>query len=612
MALEDLLSDKFTIIKTDSAEAALHLMEEDPKIAVVLVDQRMPMMQGDEFVAQISHLHPAQRIMVTGYADLSAVVRAVNDGRIFAYVTKPWNGQDLRAKVEMASEQFCLGQELAREKKLLDDLMNHSPDGIYFKDRSLQFLRANGVLAHWLGQDVNDLVGKRLTDLVPAISQAAEIEREERRGLEQGKQILSAVRHVDSESGGRWLSERKATIRAADGEILGLVGISRDITEQRELEQQLVQSQKMEAVGRLAGGVAHDFNNLLLVIQSYADLVLNDLQDGSKSRGDMVELLAATERATALTRQLLTFSRRKPVIAVQLDVNQVVTEVEKMLSRLVDASILVRVELTPGPCSIRGDTTQIEQVLLNLTINARDAMPEGGEIIVSTHRVHMAFRENEATTEYLCLAVRDSGTGMSPELQKSIFEPFFTTKAIGKGTGLGLSTVYGIVTQWDGEIRVESQVGVGTCFKLYFPLSIELDTKLVPSRPPMATPPTGSETILVVEDDKAVRRVTARVLREKGYHVLEAGAPSEARDHCAAHRSKIDLLLSDINMPQMNGIKLAEELVATLPSLRVLFMSGYSEGTLSSHSPIAVTASYLEKPFSPATLAVAVRHALSG
>lgn len=611
VALEDLLGDEFTVHKATSAEGALAFMEQSRDIAVVVTDQRMPKMAGDELVARIDKAFSAQRIMVTGYADLSAVVRAVNDGRIFAYVTKPWNEEDLRLKVTKAAEQFRLGQELAKEKKLLDDLMDYSPDGIYFKDENLRFLRANRVTARWLKQGVDELIGRRLSDLSPQAEQVEEIEDEERRSMRSGTPLLDITRYVDTEEGARWISERKAPVWSPDGRVMGLVAISRDVTKQYELEEQLLHSQKMEAVGRLAGGVAHDFNNLLAIIQSYAGLVLGGLPDGSRSREDMSELLAATERAKVLTQQLLTFSRRRPVVAAHVDLNSVVSEVEKMVSRLVDESVKVRTDLARGLPPIRGDVNQIEQVLLNLAINARDAMPGGGTLEIATRRVTMRFEGEAQESIYLCLSVRDTGTGIPPEVQKRIFEPFYSTKEAGKGTGLGLSTVYGIVRQWDGQIRVESQVGLGTCFKLYFPESGEALAPEPRRRPTTPSQAVGQETILLVEDNAAVRTVAARILREEGYHVIEASLPSEAREQCFSGSERIDLLLSDINMPELTGPELAEELTGHAPDLRVLFMSGYSEGHVGKVTPSIDGAHYLEKPFSPESLASAVRAALA-
>ncbi len=507
-------------------------------------------------------------------------------------------------EVAKATEQLRLSEELAREKKLLDDLMNHSPDGIYFKNAELQFLRANKVAAAWLGQSVSSLVGKRLTELEPVVEDARRIERAEKRCLEQGLASLDTVRQIDLGGEPRWLSERKAPILSPTGETVGLVAISRDITEQKELEQRLLHSQKMDAVGRLAGGVAHDFNNLLVIIQGYADLAQERFEEDSPGRADIKELLGATDRAAALIRQLLTFSRKTAVTTVRLDLNQVVTDLEKMLSRLVDANIRIDTELESGLPSTQGDTTQFEQILLNLVVNARDAMPEGGTLTLSTSQARLAFGEPGGARNYLHLSVRDTGIGMSDSVAKRIFEPFFSTKEIGKGTGLGLSTVYGIVRQWDGHIRVESQEGVGTCFDVYFPVAAE--TANAPALQPEITKPSrGDETILIVEDDPDVRQLTARVLREQGYSVLEAGTPSEARQRFSEAPS-VDLLISDVNMPEVSGYRLAEELTEREANLRLLFMSGYAE------LPSAMSeVHHLDKPFSPDQLTLAVRTALS-
>lgn len=610
VALEDLLGSEFTVHSATSAQGALSMMKARRDIAVVVTDQRMPQMAGDELVARINETFDAQRIMVTGYADLSAVVRAVNDGRIFAYVTKPWNEDDLRLKVTKAAEQFRLSRELAKEKKLLDDLMNYSPDGIYFKNRELQFLRVNRIAARWLGQDVGDLVGKRLRDLLPVVEHAEEIEREELMSLESGASLLDVTRRIETDQGYRWISERKAPVCAPNGQVLGLVAISRDITKQHELEEQLRHSQKMEAVGRLAGGVAHDFNNLLAIIQSYGVLVRGDLPEGSRSRGDIGELLAATERAKALTSQLLTFSRRKPVLAAQVDVNQVVGEVEKMISRLVARNVVVTSEIERRLPAVRGDVNQFEQVLLNLAINARDAMPEGGELRLSTSRRRMTIHEDGDESDCVCVSVRDTGTGMPPDVQKRIFEPFYSTKEVGKGTGLGLSTVYGIVRQWDGRVDVESEVGAGTCFEVFFPVAPrDAEHEPVPRSAPTRGK-AGEQTILLVEDNEAVRTVAARILSEAGYRVLQASLPSEAREKYAQGKEHIDLLLSDIRMPESSGPELARQLRIGAPDLRVLLMSGYSGRPDDADEKAVAGAHYLEKPFSPESLAQAVRAAL--
>jgi PAS domain S-box-containing protein len=623
VALEDILSEEFTVLKTESAEQALRVAQEEPDIAVVLSDQRMPNMNGDELLAKMSGSSEASRILVTGYADLSAVVRAVNDGRIFAYVTKPWNPQDLRLMVRRAAEHFRLAKELASERQLLHDLMDNVPDGIYFKDRQLRFLRANRAFAGAVeSAGPANLVGRRLGEILndSGRGEVESSEAEERRILAQGVPEQDVLREYQRAGSKRWISETKAPIRNPGGEVIGLVGIARDVTERiqtqermRRLEQQLLQSQKMEAIGQLAGGIAHDFNNILSVITGCGELVLQDLPDNDAKREDLVELLAASQRAAALTRQLLAFSRRQVVKPEMLEFNAVVANVEKMLRRVIGEDIDLRTVLAPGLGAVLADPNQIEMVLLNLTVNARDAMPEGGKLSIETSEVvvdqRMADEQHDlAPGTFVLLSVTDTGAGMDAATQKRIFEPFFTTKAVGKGTGLGLATVYGIVQQCGGHIAVESEVGRGTRFAVYFPRAADAVSHATPKRS-VIRGSQKSATVLLVEDEDAVRHVTARILREQGYTVLEARRAGEARTLAAKHAGTIDVLLIDVVMPEISGPKLAEELSASAPGLRVLLMSGYSGGLMQEAATASGTA-YLEKPFTPNALSKKLREVL--
>ena len=617
VALEDILSDEFTVFKTESPETALRLVESE-HIAVVMSDQRMPEMSGDELLTQLCGTCDATRILVTGYADLGAVIRAVNDGRIFAYVTKPWDPEDLRLMVRKAAEHFRLAHELAHERQLLHDLMNNVPDGIYFKDRQLRFLRANRAYSMLVGGGPPDsLTGRRLTELRPGVDTEVS-EAEERRILSEGLPAQDVVREYQRSGVKHWISETKAPIRSPSGETIGLVCISRDVTERmttqealRRLEQQLLQSQKMEAIGQLAGGVAHDFNNLLSVIMGYGELVLQECAEGDERRADMVELLGASQRAAALTRQLLAFSRRQVVQPELVDLNAIVANVEKMLRRIIGEDIEIKTEFRPPRAMIRADPSQIEQVLLNLTVNARDAMPEGGRIEIVTADASLGPEGasiHPGNVSFVELSFSDDGCGMDAETQKRIFEPFFTTKPVGKGTGLGLATVYGIVQQCGGHIRLESEPGRGTRFHIYFPKASAQNVESTQRRA-STRPPTGSGTILLVEDEDAVRQVTARILRESGYVVLEARHPSQARALAEQHKDRIDGLLVDVVMPETTGIKLADELSGVLPGLRVLFMSGYSGGGPQAAS-VELSSAFIEKPFTPAALARKLREVL--
>lgn len=382
-------------------------------------------------------------------------------------------------------------------------------------------------------------------------------------------------------------------------------GISIDITEKRVLEAQLRQSQKMEAVGMLTGGIAHDFNNLLTAIGGYTEMVLETLAEGDKRRDDLQEVAKAAHRAAALTRQLLAVSRRQVLQPTVLDVNGMVADVHKLLRRTIPENIELVLELSQTVATVRADRGQLEQVLLNLAINAGDAMPKGGRLRLATATVEVdaswANRHKPMpASRYVCLTVSDTGAGMTPEIQTHIFEPFFTTKARGKGTGLGLATVYGIVKQSNGFIWLESEVGRGTTFEIYLPVVSER----VPSKaqvPPVAEIQGGTQTILIAEDDGAVRRLARDVLASHGYTVLSARDGDEALAVARAYRGRIDLLIADVVMPGLAGRELASQLVRVVPGVRVLYTSGYS-AHLMARAGFAEGLPLLPKPFLPADL----------
>ena len=388
----------------------------------------------------------------------------------------------------------------------------------------------------------------------------------------------------------------------------------RDITERKTLEEQLRQSQKMEAVGQLAGGVAHDFNNLLTAITGYSDLAIRRLKAEDPLRHHIEEIKKAGERAAALTRQLLAFSRKQVLQPKVFNINAVVSEMEKMLRRLIGEDMEFRTALASDLGSIKADPGQIEQVLLNLCVNARDAMPGGGKLTIETSNVYLdeeyASRHvGVGSGDYVMLAVSDTGCGMNDETLAHIFEPFFTTKEMGKGTGLGLSTVYGIVQQSGGNVWVYSEVGRGTTFKVYLPRVGEAAEECAAASETSALP-AGAEKILLVEDDEMVRLVAREIISSGGYTVLEADGLSEALRHCAEN-ADIALLLTDVVMPQLNGKELAERLSALLPGMRVLFMSGYTE-TVVHDGVLDRGLNFIQKPFTPYSLLRKLREVLDG
>ncbi|MFL5562858.1 MAG: GAF domain-containing protein [Gemmatimonadaceae bacterium] len=403
-------------------------------------------------------------------------------------------------------------------------------------------------------------------------------------------------------------------LRDAAGRPDAVLSLVSDVTQQHLLETQLRQSQKMEAVGRLAGGVAHDFNNLLTVIRANADFVHAELAPGDERRTDVEEIRKAADRAAGLTRQLLVFSRRGVVQPKALLLNDVVLGMEQMLGRMIGEDVALASVLSPDIATVNGDQGQMEQVLLNLVVNSRDAMADGGAITITTENATLG---SEAAGwpmplkpgHYALLTVSDTGCGMSDDVQAHIFEPFFTTKEPGKGTGLGLSTVYGIVEQMEGSICVRSELGRGTSFAIYLP-AIPGSVPEVAAAPVAPERERSSETILLVEDEPAVRRLARRALEAQGFHILEAASGAEALTISAAHAAELDMLLTDVVMPQMSGVELAGRLTASDPGLRVLYMSGYTEDALGQRGVLSPETAFLAKPFTPDVLVETVRAVL--
>ena len=428
---------------------------------------------------------------------------------------------------------------------------------------------------------------------------------------------------------GRFINRRKdgtlyeedssiAPVRDAAGQIVNYVALKRDVSREVELETQLRQAQKLEAVGQLAGGVAHDFNNLLAVIRGNAELLLmGDTQLGDEARECLRHVMGAADRAANLTRQLLILSRKQAMQSQSLALNELIANLTKMLKRVLRENIRLECRYAALLPFIQADPGMLEQVLLNLVINARDAMPKGGQLLISTERIRVpeacAQTNREARPgEFVCLAVSDTGTGIAPEHLQRIFEPFFTTKEVGKGAGLGLATVYGIVKQHQGWVEVTSRLGEGSTFKIFLP-AIPVPAEQPAAGQTEATVQGGSETILLVEDDQAVRLLTRQVLERYGYHVLEASSAREARNLWCAHREEVAVLLSDIIMAEgITGRELSEELRQDRPGLKVVFMSGYSAEVMGKETEFfsRTNSHFLQKPCPAGTLLQTIRQCL--
>jgi signal transduction histidine kinase/CheY-like chemotaxis protein len=422
-----------------------------------------------------------------------------------------------------------------------------------------------------------------------------------------------SVEDVEVREGGRVisLSVQGAPIVNNEGKIVAAVLVFSDVTEKRTLEGQLRQASKMEAVGQLAGGVAHDFNNLLTVIMSYGSMLLDRLSPEDESREDVQEIAAAAVRAAGLTRQLLAFSRQQVLQSRVVNINAVIGDVEKMLRRIIGEDVELHTSLASDLATIHADPGQLEQILMNLVVNARDAMSGGGRVCITTSNAELPAESTgvapfKAGGPYVILSVSDTGAGMSPEVRQRIFDPFFTTKAPGYGTGLGLSTVYGIVKQSGGEIHVDSELGSGSTITLYFPRFVGSDETLTDVVAPSQSS-CGSETILLVEDDANLRVLVARVLTGRGYKVHSADTGVAGLAIASDPLIQIDAVITDIVMPGMNGRELVEKLLEANPGLACLFMSGYTDDEVLRRGVSRGEAAFLQKPFTPDQLAQSLR-----
>ncbi|MCA9521630.1 MAG: PAS domain-containing protein [Myxococcales bacterium] len=523
------------------------------------------------------------------------------------------------------TERMRMERDIRDSWRLVSSVVENVPLMVFVKDaQDLRFVMVNKATEELLGFSRRELLGRSDRDFFPP-EQAAFFICKDREVLASGAPVDVPEELVRTpHRGDRWLHTRKVCIKGADGSPKYLLGISEDITERKrdeavrqELEGRLQAAQKLEAIGSLAGGVAHDFNNLLSVILSYNSLAMEALADGDPIREDLVEVRNAGESAASLTRQLLAFSRKQVLEPVTLDVNAVVASVEKMLRRVISAHIALVPVLSPDLGWIKADPCQIEQVLVNLVVNARDAMPDGGTITIETSNLVIDRHQSAATVglspgDYVRIAVGDTGSGMDEPTLARIFEPFFTTKSQGRGTGLGLSTVYGIIKQSGGEIWVSSELGRGTTFTLCFPRELSPPTAVRgESDEPSARRDAGTETVLVVEDEPALLGVARRALAEMGYKVLSAADAEQALSIADRHDGEIHLLVSDIMMPGMRGDHLAQRLLTTRPTLRVLYMTAYAQDGVAHHRvDLDPPAQLLHKPFTTAELTQRVRAVL--
>ncbi|MGE3276529.1 MAG: ATP-binding protein [Vicinamibacterales bacterium] len=515
----------------------------------------------------------------------------------------------------ISGQQEAIRRQATRESTLrarFDDLFERTSDIMVMHDRRGRVLTMNRA-----GEQATGYTREELRTLDPGWAFSTEyleqIERLIREGVDAPAHAFRA--EIVNRTNTRLPVEVHARVQAADGQVSGVSVVARNLAEREQLEAQLRQAQKMEAVGRLATGIAHDFNNLITVLLGYSDELLEQVDPQSELHQPASEIRRAAERAEGLTQQLLAFSRRHTTSPQSIDLNVAVRNMQDLLRRLLGAEIELRVTLAPDLGLIRADTAQIGQVVMNLAVNARDAMPEGGFLRIETANVDIGSDDLDAIPgPHVMLLVADTGHGMSDDVQQRLFEPFFTTKERGQGTGLGLSMVQGIVRQAGGHVRVESRPGRGSIFRMYFPRvdePIEATPPAPATAPASIAPPKASGVVLFAEDDRAVRRLMTAELRRRGYTVLEARHGGEALEICRQYGADIDLLVTDVVMPQMNGADLAQAVRPIRPDMAVLFISGHPERAgagLDPNGPDA--ANLILKPFTPETLSARVNEVL--
>ena len=505
----------------------------------------------------------------------------------------------------------------AHYQRFLRQVIDTNPNLIFVKDWEGKYVLANEAMAQFHGTTVETLIGKRDSDFGLKDGEVEQFLRADREVLStQLATFIPEEQATCTRTGAtRWFQTVKVPLLSPDGSARQVLGVSTDITERKQLEDQFRQAHKMEAVGRLAGGIAHDFNNVLTIVRAQTEFLLADMPADDMRRADVLEIQSAADRAAGFIRQLLAFSRRQLLQPEVLELNAVITGMESMVRRLVGEDVVLLTKLHPELPRVWADPGQLQQVILNLAVNARDAMPRGGSLLIETGVVeldeHYPRQHPSARPgRHVVLVVTDTGGGMDPATRSRIFEPFFTTKEPGKGTGLGLSTVYGIVKQSGGHIWVYSEVGRGTTFKLYFPLHqgpMQASESTV-----RALPPSGAgATILLVEDEASVRSTVRRLLERHEYRVLEATNGQDALALIIARHGEVDLILSDMVMPGMGGAELATRVRAFAPTLPVLLMTGYTEEALARNGDRPLDQEIIEKPFTLHIVLEKVRTALA-
>ena len=588
-----------------SGEEALDIAR-NTRPDLVIMDIVLPgKMDGIETASQIHSEIGAPVIYLTAHSDRATVERATETMQ-YGYLVKPITTNELYSAIETTLQRRQLELQIRDSEEKYRITLNSIMDAVITTDIDGRIIRMNPAAEKLSGWPRDEALGQKISDVID-IYDAETREKDQHpcfRILKEG-QSIRFDRHMVLQS--RDNTERRiacngAPLRYSDEDVSGAVLVLQDITEKFRLENELRQSQKMESIGRLAGGVAHDFNNILTTIIGYADLGLKELDEDNPMYEMLKEISTAGKRGSSLTQQLLSTSRKQVLTLQPLPINDIITGMEKMLRRLIGEDVELNIRLDPLNTYIRADHSQIIQVLMNLCINARDAMPNGGIIIIETNTMliddtytqHHPFIK---PGQYAVLTVSDNGMGMDEETQSHIFEPFYTTKEKGKGTGLGLSTVYGIIKQHNGNILVYSEPGRGTTFRIYLPSIEEKMDRKAPLPRELQEQLSFKGSILVVEDNDELRKLASSILKRYGFTVIDAGRVNAAVDLAQREEGNIDLLLTDVIMPGMNGKELYEKIKELQPQMKVLYMSGYTEDIISNHGILHEGINFIQKPF---------------
>jgi len=603
------------------ADSESYYLDANPMMCTMLGYTRQELigMHASDIVApqEIPQIDPALEQIKTTSAHFRVWRFQRRDGSVFSAEVRvtPMPDGNLLALVCDITERIEADAALKESEERFRATFEQAAVGVAHVRPDGRWLRVNQKLCDIVGYSREELLERTFQDLTHPDDLEDDLGGTRQLLAGQTQVHAKEKRYLHKDGSTIWINLTSSLICTPSGEPDYFISVIQDITQRKNLEEQYRQAQKMEAVGQLTAGIAHDFNNLLTSINGFAELVQLQLSPNDPLNKMVGRILTSGQRAASLVSQLMAFSRKQIINPKVLDLNEVVKHIDKMLQRIIGEHIDLQTTLSPELWPVEVDPTQFEQVIVNLAVNARDAMPDGGSLIIET--TNTVLDERYAAThfqveagEYVQLSVSDTGIGISKEVQDRIFEPFFTTKAVGQGTGLGLATIYGIVKQNKGSVWVYSEVGQGTTFKIYLPRTEEAGPVPVHSEAPIEIP-TGNETILLVEDEEQVRNLIAEVLQMQGYTVLEARDGREALQLVAQHRDTIDLLLTDVVMPGTGGKVLADQLSRSQPKLKVLYMSGYTDAAIVHHGVLDSGVAFLQKPFTPRALARKVRAVLN-